>query len=296
MDYKNIINETTEFITKNLLETLSSEMLAQRAGFSTYHFSKLFSFYEGMPIMEYVRRARLARAAHDICAGRRIIDVALEYGFESHSGFSKAFKRVYSYSPEEYRQRVGTHRPPAPNPLVNTEKIQGESAPTVRITEREGFYIAGIILRTSPELSGASSMPAVWNSIDLSEIENRIYADAMPKEHGEYYLSFPVKGETFRYVAGVRISAVEDVDDGLYLDFVEGGLYAVFSLAPVFGSPDEFARSVSGAWKYIYESWLPTSEYRLDQTRLDYEFYDERCHGTGPYSMDIYVPITKKDI
>ena len=293
MHYQKIINQTVDFITKNLSSPLSSKMLAQRAGFSTYQFCKIFLFYVGMPIMEYIRRARLARAAYDICAGKRIIDVALEYGFESHSGFSKAFKKVYSYSPEKYRQRVGSHRPPAPNPLVNLEKNKTSDPPTVTITEREGFYIAGVIIRTSPHLSGASSMPAVWNSVDLLEAENKLYAQARPTEHGEYYLSFPVKDETFRYVAGVRIDSVENIDNRLYIDFVEGGLYAIFSLAPVFGTADDFALSITDAWRYIYEEWLPGSDYQLDQSRLDFEFYDERCHGNGPYSMSIYVPIIK---
>ena len=294
MSCRDIIIDATEYISDNLTSDLSIESLAKRAGYSTYHFSKLFSFYVGMPVMEYVRRTRLFRAASDICAGRKIIDVAMDYGFESHSGFSKAFKKIYAYSPEEYRKRASTHRPPAPNPLKDIEKKMHGFIPKCEIVEKEGFYIAGVILRTSPDLRGAHDAPAVWYSLDLKETENRIYAKAMPKEHGEYYISFPVREETFRLVSAVRINSPEDIEEGLYVDWVEGGLYAVFSLSPVFGDRDEFAEAITFAWKYIYEVWMRDSEYSIDQERLDYEFYDERCHGDGPYSMDICIPIIKK--
>ena len=294
MDCAKIIQETQDYIAQNLFEPLSAEALAGRVGFSHYYFCKLFSFYTGMPVMEYIRRARLAHAAHEICAGKRILDVALECGFESHGGFSKAFKKIYSYSPEEYRRRAGRHRPPAPNPLKNVEKDFAVATPKATVLEKEGFYIAGIILRTSPDINSVSSTPAVWSSTDLWELENKIYATAMPEAHGEYYVAFPVAKETFRLVAAVKITDPEDVSPSLYVDYIEGGLYAVFSLPPVFGNSDAFATAVTQAWRYIYEEWLPASDYSIDQARLDYEFYDERCHGDGPYSMDIYIPITKR--
>ena len=294
MDCAKIIQATQDYIAQNLSEPLSAQDLAGRVGFSHYYFCKLFSFYTGMPVMEYIRRMRLAHAANEICAGKRILDVALECGFESHGGFSKAFKKIYSYSPEEYRRRVGNHRPPAPNPLKNAEKDCATVMPRATIVERTGFYIAGIILRTSPDMRSVSSTPAVWSNTDLLEQENKIYAAARPKEHGEYYISFPVAKETFRLVAAVKIADPEEVESSLYVDYIEGGLYAVFSLPPVFGNSDAFASSVTRAWHYIYEEWLPASDYVIDQARLDYEFYDERCHGDGPYSMDIYIPISKK--
>ena len=289
---REIILDVKKYIDENLKSELTVDLLSKRAGFSTYHFSKLFSHYIGLPVMEYVRRMRLSGAIYELCMGKRIIDVALDYGFESHNGFSKAFKKVYGYSPEEYRKRTVPHRPPSDNPLKLslTEDIKTSR---VRIIESEGFYIAGSIITTSEELSSVAMRPAIWNSIDLSEIENKIYALAMPKRHGEYYISFPVSDNLYRLVSGVRIDDVENVDHSLYLDYVPGGLYAVFSPDPTDGGREEFAKNIKSAWNYIYESWLPSSGYAIDQARLDYEFYDERCHNDGPFTMDICIPLIK---
>ena len=49
--------------------------------------------------MEYVCRRRLIRACEDILLGMRIIDVAIKYGWQSHSAFSKSFNREFGFPP-----------------------------------------------------------------------------------------------------------------------------------------------------------------------------------------------------
>lgn len=49
--------------------------------------------------MDYVCKRRLIMASEEIMGGRNIIDVAIEFGWQSHSGFTKAFKKEYGFSP-----------------------------------------------------------------------------------------------------------------------------------------------------------------------------------------------------
>ena len=290
MDSREIIHTTAAFIERHLKDPLSVEDLAALAGFSPYYFCRLFSLYMDMPVMEYVRRRRLSRAAKDICEGKRILDVAMDYGFESHTGFAKAFRKVYGYSPDEYRRRVSPHRPIAPNPLTG-QKVNASFEPEVRIEQRDGFYVAGMVLQTSDTVSSIAQQPALWDRMWLAEQDNKIYAMARPKQHGEYYISFPVETGLFRLVTGVKVEDLDQVDDGLYVDWVPPGLYGIFSPPPTNG---DLAQAVVDTWRYIFEVWLPNSGYTLAGYGLDYEFYDERCHG-APYSMDICIPLIRKE-
>lgn len=288
MDTRKIIQDSAAYIDAHLKDPLSVEILAAKAGFSPYYYCRVFSLYMGMPAMEYVRRRRLTHGASEICAGRRIIDVAMDYGFESHNGFSKAFRKVYGYSPDEYRRRVSSHRPIAPNPLAGQSDLPIH--PKVRVEKRNGFYIAGMVIRTASDLTSIAQQPAVWQKIWLSEKENKIYAAARPKEHGEYYISFPVKTGLYRLVTCVKVDDPEEVDAGLYVDWVPPGVYGVFTSPP---TDKDFAQRVMDTWRYIFEVWLPDSPYVWNPVGLDYEFYDERCHG-APYSMDICIPLLPK--
>lgn len=287
MDSQKIINDVVAYINSHLKEPLSLESIAAYAAFSPYYFSRLFALYMEMPVMEYVRRRRLACAADDLCTGKRVLDVAMDYGFESHTGFAKAFRKIYGFSPNEYRTRISPHRPIAPNPLVSAAPMPQQ--PKVRIEERNGFYVAGMVVMTGAAVSSIAQQPALWDRVWLAEQENKIYAMAKPQEHGEYYISFPVKPDLYRLVTCVKINDPESVDDGLYVDWVPGGTYAIFSTPPC---DENFPETIVKTWRYIFETWLPDSGYALAENGLDYEFYDERCHGT-PYSMDICIPVAK---
>ena len=97
------MNRILDYIEEHLEEKLTNAQLADIAGYSEYHFLQLFKAHTGETVMEYLCRRRLFRAMDEIVAGGRIIDVAFRYGFESHSAFSRAFKREFGCSPSLLR-------------------------------------------------------------------------------------------------------------------------------------------------------------------------------------------------
>ena len=102
MKYENAIFMCIEYIEKNIKAQLATDIIANEVGYSEYHFSRIFKEQMGMPLMEYVRERRLICASKDIFAGKKIIDVSIEYGFQTHSGFSKAFKKKFGFTPTQH--------------------------------------------------------------------------------------------------------------------------------------------------------------------------------------------------
>ena len=96
------IQSSLDYIEQNLKTTITTEELAQIAGYSVWHYCRLFSQATGWPVASYIGKRRLDRALSEIMGGRRAIDVALEYGFDTYAGFYKAFVRVYGSSPKNY--------------------------------------------------------------------------------------------------------------------------------------------------------------------------------------------------
>ena len=99
LNYKEEIFSCIQYIENNIKEKLTAEGISKKIGYSIYHFSRIFSEQMGVSLMEYVKERRLLRAAEDIMLGKRILDVAIEYGYETHSGFTKAFRKKYGFSP-----------------------------------------------------------------------------------------------------------------------------------------------------------------------------------------------------
>ena len=104
------LQDTIDHIEGNLRTHLTTEELAARAGYSPYHFSRLFTAHMGMPLSAYILSRRLKRALYEIAGGYKAIDVVLEYGFETYAGFYKAFVREYGCSPKRYIAIHGTNR------------------------------------------------------------------------------------------------------------------------------------------------------------------------------------------
>jgi len=78
--------------------------LAQEAKLSRYHFLRLFLRLTGLTPHQYVRRARLRRAAGQmIWSGSKVTEIALDSGFGDISNFNHAFRAEFGVSPRGYR-------------------------------------------------------------------------------------------------------------------------------------------------------------------------------------------------
>lgn len=99
LELKTIIFDSLKYIEENINEPIMAKDVAKNAGYSLYYFSRMFKKQMGLSIMEYVTERRLIKASEEISNGKKIIDVALDYGYQSHSGFTKAFKNKFGFSP-----------------------------------------------------------------------------------------------------------------------------------------------------------------------------------------------------
>lgn len=110
MQTTDVIRTGIVYIEQNLKTDITPEELARMAGYSVWHYQRLFARVIGVPLAAYTNRRRLDRALAEIGSGRKAIDAAMEYGFDSYAGFYKAFLRMYGCSPKKYLSLYGTHQ------------------------------------------------------------------------------------------------------------------------------------------------------------------------------------------
>lgn len=94
-----IVLNSLKYIENNISEHITAENISKEAGYSLFHFSRIFKKQMGLSIMDYVKERRLIKASEEIYRGKKIIDVALDCGYQTHSGFTKAFKNKFGFSP-----------------------------------------------------------------------------------------------------------------------------------------------------------------------------------------------------
>lgn len=103
-EQKRAVGGMLDYIKAHLREKITLLQLAKAAGYSPYHAARMFTAMMGESPFEYTRKQRLAQAAVMLSDGdARIIDVALEFQFDSHEGFTRAFHRQFGMPPTKYR-------------------------------------------------------------------------------------------------------------------------------------------------------------------------------------------------
>lgn len=104
--YPERFGKVLDYIDRHLDEDLSVERLSQVANFSKFHFHRVFSSHTGINVYRYVQLMRLKRASYRLVFGSdvRIIDIALDAGFENSESFSRSFKRVFDQTPSQFRK------------------------------------------------------------------------------------------------------------------------------------------------------------------------------------------------
>lgn len=111
MEYQSLIQQSIDYIEDNLQGEISAEELAQKAGFSLFHYYRVFQSFVGMPVMQFVLQRRLLNAIYEIRGGRSKTDAALAYGFDTYAGFYKAFRREFGCQPSVYIQSGRARKP-----------------------------------------------------------------------------------------------------------------------------------------------------------------------------------------
>jgi AraC-like DNA-binding protein len=99
------IQRMQDFIERRLESPISLAELAEEAGYSPCHASRVFKEVVGISPLDYVRARRLSRAAQRLRnPGATILEISLETSFDSHEGFTRAFKKRFGVTPEAYRR------------------------------------------------------------------------------------------------------------------------------------------------------------------------------------------------
>ena len=105
--YHHRFSKVFDYIDQHLDEPLLLKKLSDMAHFSPYHFHRQFSALSGMSLGRYIQLMRLKRASYRLVfnLNEKVIDIALDAGFQHAESFSRAFKQWFKVTPSEFRQQ-----------------------------------------------------------------------------------------------------------------------------------------------------------------------------------------------
>jgi len=295
-EYVARVNKVVDLIQNRLDDDLSLAALADEAGFSAFHFHRVFAGVVGEPLHAFVRRARLERAALELerRPDRSITDIALDYGFSSSANFSRAFKESFGASAREFRE-ARTHYPEqAREILQRIDDGRRRSAEQVRAQLAAAAAGAG---RTAPEVA-IEEFPATTVAYvrHYGPYEERQKAALFARIRQWAHAAMPGRAATYLGICyGDR--GLLDPDRRRYDACVvlpDGVPVAppVARLEIAAGKVGVLRRTSSSllvceAWTVMHRDWLPASGFAPDD-RPCVERFPDGCPETGrPFRLEV---------
>ena len=99
------VQKTIDYIEDNAANNPSLEEISKRIGYSPYYCSVQFHRIAGTTIKSYMAKRRLYMATVAVRdTNKRIIDIAVEYGYFGQNSLTRAFKDAYGCTPAAYRK------------------------------------------------------------------------------------------------------------------------------------------------------------------------------------------------
>ena len=274
MDYKAQVMQAISYIEENLKNEIALTDCARVAGYSDYHFIRVFKEATGLTPADYIRKRRLTEIIKHMRQDIPVSEMAFEYGFNSKENFTRAFVSEHHILPTEFKFAL--------NSLKLYEAITFETAPFEVIPELT--YLEPFVLTVYK--SDEAYPPNFWNKYNSRKWSKKLSGGKVCEDYGVSAWNKPEN--RLDYFIGVKKDiALGDIDDAMDLS-VKGGLYAVFETPKT--SYYDFVNTIHRTWDYINCEWLPNSGYKRT-VGYDFESYIEESRI---YSEKIYIPLKEE--
>ena len=103
---KRITDQVIDYIREHYTEDINRNTLSERFHFSPEYIGKMFRKDIGTSLNDYINSLRVEKAKHLLeNTNTKVIDIALEVGFDTLPYFSSVFKKYTGLSPAEFRKR-----------------------------------------------------------------------------------------------------------------------------------------------------------------------------------------------
>lgn len=282
MSYLGALEKALDYIENHLNDDINLSAVAKEAGYSLYHFQRIFKGVVGDSIKDYIIKRRITEAAKELTyTNKPIIDIAIKYGYQSRETFSRAFNKVFGRNPSEVKREGLLYyiREPITFDYMMFEYKRRKEGMQPIFRKLSDRLVVGKKYKMKADGSNYQEIPLLWQKWN----KDRTWTQIEERKHDNEYMGIciPSEGDTFDYMIGNEVKTLSNIPKNMTTHRLESSLYAVFkTIGPI-------TESVQKTWDYIYTIWLNESQYEHAGTH-DIEYY---YYCQDELVADLYVPI-----
>lgn len=284
MEWLERLNQSISYLEKNLAGDIDYAKAAKTACCSVFHYQRMFSYLAGVSLAEYIRRRRMTLAAFELQhSDAKVIDLAMKYGYDSPTSFSRAFQTIHGVTPSGARNKgVCLKAHPRMTFLIS---IKGDVEMNYRIEKREAFRVAGAKRHFALNMDeNFKEIPLFWGEVFQNGMFARICELSNQEPAGVLGVSTCMNGKDFDYY--IAAATDKETPEGMDEYTVPESTWAVFTCqGPM---PD----AIQDLQRRIITEWLPASGYEYADAP-DIEVYPAGDINAPDYSCEVWLPVIK---
>lgn len=286
------IQRALDYIEEHLDEEIDYEKVAKEAYSSVFHFQRMFGMLCGYSLGDYIRMRRLTLASGELInTDKKVIDIALKYGYDSPESFTRAFCRFHGATPTEVRHGGNIK---SFSRLSVKLILSGGSIMNYRIEKKGAFKVICKRKRVNkPESETATAdIKNFWSECAADGTTKRVcgYFPDNPAFKGLLGICFSgdMENSAFPYGIGVEYDGRTIEDDDLEVVEIPAHTFAVF---PCRGRmPDAFVET----YKKICTEFFPQSERYEYGNGIELEVYPSDKVDDPNYYCEIWIAVNEK--
>ena len=278
----------------HLTQNIRPAEIAAECGYSAGHLQKGFTLVTGYTFAEYMRKRRLYQAALELKASpdRRILDVAIKYGYDSPDAFVRAFRSFHGVLPSQAREPgvcITMFQP-----LQIHLRVQGGTAMNHTIQHIPSFELIGQVFHLSSQENSFAVIPRKWANfmsvcrtlVEENQPDSALKQAIWQNNIGEFGLCHETSDGLDYMIAGKYRGG--PVPEGFELRTVPALTWAMFDC------PGPVPEALQTVTSRIFTEWLPQNPDWLPDGDLSMEYYPMGDSSAPDYRSQVWIPVKNK--
>jgi AraC-like DNA-binding protein len=254
----NAVQRMQDYINENINLPITLSDLAKSAGYSQWHSARIFKEHTGKSPFEYLRALRLSKAALKLRDNQmKIIDVAFDFVFDSHEGFTRAFTKQFGVSPKKYSRNPNPIQLFMPNRIRDYYLIMQKGGIEMTEKKKTATFFVQVVERPSRKLILKRGIRATHYFEYCEEVGCDVWGvltsinEAMYEPAGMWLPNNLVEPGTSIYIQGVEVPSnyTGEVPHGFEIIDLQPCQMMVFQGEPY--DDEKFEEAIDELWDVI---------------------------------------------
>lgn len=275
-----IVNSIQEYIKEHIQQTITLSEISKYINYSLWYTAKIFKEVMNMTIFEYIRKVRLTHAAKVLRdTNSKVIDVAFDFVFDSHEGFTRAFSKEFNVTPKAYQTS------PIPLPyFLPYSVVENSKRKEIKKLETKAVFVQ-ILERPKRKALIKRGIKATHYFEYCEEVGCDIWGllcsvkEAISEPVGMWLSKKLQKPNTSMYVQGVEVPFNYNgvIPEGLELVDLPETLMMVFQGEPY--DDENFEQEVSQVMEYVSKYNPEVYGYKYDESGYRFQYEPQGFRG-----------------